>query len=211
MRPRSSQAARKAYADGARLVVTPELSLSGYPPEDLLLRPAFLRACQHTLLDCAGKLADLPGLHVVLGHPQVLDTEGDGRGDVRTRSWAVQRRVNAASVVAGGKVVATYAKRELPNYQVFDERRYFVSGREAGLPPVVVEVEGVKFGLLVCEDAWFDEPAQAARDAGAQALVVINASPFHMGQERRARAAHGGACTGGGAALALRTPHRRAG
>ena len=65
-----------------------------------------------------------------------------------------------------GKVLATYAKRELPNYQVFDERRYFVSGREAGLPPVVVEVEGVKFGLLVCEDAWFDEPAQAPERPG---------------------------------------------
>ena len=130
-------AARQAYGQGARLVVTAELSLTGYPPEDLLLRPAFARACDKALGDCAAQLADLPGLHVVIGHPQVLDASLGGRGDVRTRSWAVQKRVNAASVLSGGKVLATYAKRELPNYQVFDERRYFTSGREAGLPPVV--------------------------------------------------------------------------
>ena len=182
-------AARQAYDQGARLVVTAELSLTGYPPEDLLLRPAFVSACDKTLADCAAQLADLPGLHVVIGHPQVLDPALGGRGDVRTRSWAVQKRVNAASVLSGGKVLATYAKRELPNYQVFDERRYFTSGREAGLPPVVFQVDGVRFGLLICEDAWFDEPAQVAAQAGAQALLVLNASPFHLGKggEREAR------------------------
>jgi NAD+ synthase (glutamine-hydrolysing) len=85
--------------------------------------------------------------------------------------------------------VATYFKRELPNYQVFDERRYFESGRDAGYGPVVFEVGGLRFGLLVCEDAWFDEPAQTALDAGAQVLCVINASPFHLGkvEEREQR------------------------
>ena len=176
--------ARLAYANGARLVVTPEMALCGYPPEDLLLRPAFMDACDVQVQVLAQALADLPDLHLVLGHP----VAGPGV-DQRTRSWSVPRWLNAASLVQGGAVRATYAKRELPNYQVFDERRYFVSGREAGLGPVVVEVLGWRVGLLVCEDAWFDEPAQAALSQGAQALVVINASPFHAGKrgERETR------------------------
>lgn len=169
--------ARQAYADGARLVVTPEMALCGYPPEDLLLRPAFLQACEDAVAQIARELADLPGLSLVLGHPQRLDKPG-----VRTRSWSVPRLLNAASVLQEGALKATYAKRELPNYQVFDERRYFISGREAGLGPVVVDVQGWRVGLLVCEDAWFDEPAQAAAALGAQALVVLNASPFHAGK-----------------------------
>jgi NAD+ synthase (glutamine-hydrolysing) len=87
--------------------------------------------------------------------------------------------------------VGTYAKRELPNYQVFDERRYFVSGRDAGFGPLVIEVDGTRLGVLICEDAWFEEPAQAACAQGAQALLVLNASPFHAGKavEREARMA----------------------
>ena len=172
------QAARLAHAQGARLVLTPELGLCGYPPEDLLLRPAFMQACAEALADCARALADLPGLFVVVGHPHQF---GD-RGDVRSNSVSVPQRFNAASVLSGGQVVATYCKRELPNYQVFDERRYFASGRDAGLPPVVFEVEGLKFGLVICEDAWFDEPGRAAKAAGAHVLCVINASPFHLGK-----------------------------
>ena len=167
-------AARQAHAQGAQLVVTPELALCGYPPEDLLLRPAFMQACDAALQDVARGLADLPGLHVVVGHPQSL-----AGGDVRTPSVTVHRRLNAASVVHAGQVLATYAKRELPNYQVFDECRYFVSGRDAGLQPVVFDVAGRRVGLLICEDAWFDEPGRAAREAGADVLVVINASPYH--------------------------------
>ena len=170
-------AARQAHAQGARLVVTPEMALCGYPPEDLLLRPAFMQACEQTLKQVAQELADLSDLHLVIGHPQM----GPG-DDLRTRSWSVPRRLNAASLLRAGQVVATYAKRELPNYQVFDERRYFIGGREAGLGPVVVDVLGWKIGLLVCEDAWFDEPAQAAQALGAQAFVVLNASPFHAGK-----------------------------
>ncbi len=178
---------RRAHADGARLVLFPELSLCGYPPEDLLLRPAFMQACADALAGCAKALADLEGLHVVVGHPHQF---GD-RGDVRSKSVAVQQRYNAASVLTGGRVLATYCKRELPNYQVFDERRYFASGRDAAQPPVVFEVEGIRFALLICEDAWFDEPADAAKAAGAQVLCVLNASPFHLGklEEREQRMA----------------------
>jgi NAD+ synthase (glutamine-hydrolysing) len=178
---------RQAHGQGARLVLTPELSLCGYPPEDLLLRPAFMRACAEALADCAAALADLQGLHVVVGHPWQQETPGG----IRSRSLAVQARFNAVSVLSEGKVLATYAKRELPNYQVFDERRYFASGRDAGLGPVVFEIEGLKFGLNICEDAWFDEPARAARAAGADVLCVLNASPFHLGKpaEREERMA----------------------
>ncbi len=177
--------ARRAHSQGARLVVTPELSLCGYPPEDLLLRPAFMQACRDALADCATALADLPGLHVVVGHPHQFAHQAD----VRTKSHAVPRRYNAASVLSDGCVIATYCKRELPNYQVFDERRYFASGRDAGLRPVVFEVDGLRFGLAICEDAWFDEPARSAKAAGAQVLCVLNASPYHLGkvEEREAR------------------------
>lgn len=180
-------AARRAHAQGARLVLFPELALCGYPPEDLLLRPAFMRACAETLAGCAASLADLQGLVVVVGHPHQF---GD-RGDVRSKSVAVQQRFNAASVLAAGQVIATYCKRELPNYQVFDERRYFLSGRDAGHPPVVVDVGGLRFGITICEDAWFDEPARVAKEAGAQVLCVLNASPFHLGKhaEREQRMA----------------------
>ena len=181
------QAARSAYAQGARLVLSPELGLCGYPPEDLLFRPAFMAACAAALDECARELADLPDLFVVVGHPH----QWAGQTDVRSKSWAVPQRFNAASVLHAGQIVATYCKRELPNYQVFDERRYFVSGRDAGLPAVVFEVQGLRFGLSICEDAWFEEPARIAKEAGAQVLCVLNASPFHLGkaEEREQRMA----------------------
>ena len=187
-------AARRAYAEGARLVVAPELALSGYPPEDLLLRPAFMRACADALAKLAAELADCEGLHLVVGHPHQFGE----RGDVRSKSVVVQARFNAASVLSGGRVIGTYCKRELPNYQVFDERRYFVSGRDAGQSPLVFEVQGLRVGLLICEDAWFDEPARAAVAAGAQLLCVINASPFHLDKsgEREERMAQRARATG---------------
>ena len=164
------RSARAAYQRGARLVLTPELSLCGYAAEDLFLRPAFIAACDDALNSIALALADLKDLHVVVGHP--------AGGDRRTRSVSVPERFNMASVVSGGQVVAAYAKRELPNYQVFDERRYFVPGHT----PCVFDVAGVRVGLLICEDAWFEQPAQEAKAAGAQLLAVINASPFHVGK-----------------------------
>ena len=178
-------AARQAHAGGAALMIAPELALSGYPPEDLLLRPAFMDACERELHALASELASFEGLTVLLGHParsSVVASE-------RTRSVAAPVCFNAASVLARGRVRATYCKRELPNYQVFDERRYFVGGRDAGLPPVVFDAGGRRFGALICEDAWFDEPAASAVAAGAQVLCVLNASPFHLDKagEREAR------------------------
>ncbi|MCG3188503.1 MAG: Glutamine-dependent NAD(+) synthetase [Burkholderiaceae bacterium] len=182
-----AEAARAAHAGGAALMIAPELALSGYPPEDLLLRPAFMDACEQQLAALAVELAPLQGLSVLLGHPARSRTVVVAR----TRSLAAPVCFNAASVLAQGRVQATYCKRELPNYQVFDERRYFVSGREAGLAPVVFDAGGRRFGVLICEDAWFDEPAAAAVSAGAQVLCVLNASPFHLdkGEEREARMA----------------------
>ena len=181
-----AEAARAAWQQGARVALAPELGLCGYPPEDLLLRPAFLRANAAALESLADVLADCAGLHLVVGHPwdggADRQAQGDHEDDLRSKSVSVPRVFNAASVLAGGRVAATYCKRELPNYQVFDERRYFVSGRDAGLAPLVFEAGGVKFGVLICEDAWFDEPAQLAKAAGADMLCVINASPFHLGK-----------------------------
>ena len=167
-------AARRAFAKGARLLITPELSICGYAAEDLFLRASFISACEQAVDTIRLSLADLKGMHVVVGHPSGHDE--------RSRSVAVSLRFNMASVLCEGKVVASYAKRELPNYQVFDERRYFKPGAQ----PCVFEVQGVKVGLLICEDAWFEQPAADVKAAGAQVLAVINASPFHMGkaQER---------------------------
>jgi NAD+ synthase (glutamine-hydrolysing) len=172
-------ASQAAYAQGARLVLTPELSICGYPAEDLLLRPAFIAACDDAVKTVARELAGLKGLHVVVGHPT--------GGDIRSKSVAVPHRFNAASVLSEGRVIETYAKRELPNYQVFDERRYFTPGQGT----CVFQVEGVSVGLLICEDAWFEEPALLARESGAELLAVINASPYHIGKsgERLARMA----------------------
>ncbi|MDD0838098.1 NAD+ synthase [Curvibacter sp. HBC61] len=172
-------AAQTAHAQGARLVLTPELSICGYAAEDLYLRPAFMAACDDAVKQVADALAGLKDLCVVVGHPL-----GDHE---RARSVSVSRRFNAASVLSEGRVLATYRKRELPNYQVFDERRYFTPGDR----PCVFEVQGVRVGLLVCEDAWFDAPARSSREAGAELLAVINASPFHVGksQERLERMA----------------------
>ncbi len=167
-------AAHQAHAQGARLLLTPELSLCGYAAEDLYLRPAFMRACDDALKSLAAQLAGLQDMCVVVGHPQ-----GD---DQRGTAVSITQRFNCASVLREGQVVATYAKQELPNYQVFDERRYFAPGSktcvfEAGPAHALVRV-----GLLICEDAWFAGPALAAKAAGAQLLAVINASPFHLGK-----------------------------
>ena len=167
-------AAQQAHAQGARLLLTPELSLCGYAAEDLYLRPAFMRACDDALKALTHQLAGLKDMTVVVGHPQ--------GGERRTPSVAVQERFNCASVLREGQVIATYAKRELPNYQVFDERRYFVPGNGVCVFEAGEAGARVKVGLLICEDAWFDEPAQLAQAAGAQVLAVINASPFHLGK-----------------------------
>ncbi|MHA7601900.1 NAD+ synthase [Alicycliphilus sp. T452] len=163
-------AARQAHAAGARLLLTPELALCGYAAEDLYLRPSFLSACEQALAGLAAATAALPGLTLVVGHPQrVRHAVGEGgRGLCH----------NAASVLRAGRIEHTYAKQYLPNYEVFDERRYFVPGDGS----CMFEVEGVRMGLLICEDAWFPGPARGARQAGAQMLLTLNASPYHLGK-----------------------------
>ncbi|MEY4882922.1 MAG: hypothetical protein RIS34_776 [Pseudomonadota bacterium] len=167
-------AAQTAYADGARLLLTPELSICGYAAEDLFLRPAFITACDDAVKTVVRELAGLKGMTVVVGHPT--------GGDNRTKSTAVQHRFNAASVISEGRVLETYAKRELPNYQVFDERRYFTPGKGVCVFQAGEGADRVSVGLLICEDAWYEEPARLAKEAGAELLAVINASPFHVGK-----------------------------
>ena len=115
---------------GATLLVTPELSLCGYPPEDLLLRSDFLHACNIALTELSLSLADIePNISVIVGHPHQVG----------------EACYNAASVLQGGNIVATYHKHALPNHSVFDEKRYFTSGEEA----LVFTHEGIKIGLLI--------------------------------------------------------------
>jgi NAD+ synthase (glutamine-hydrolysing) len=152
--------ARRAAVQGADIVLTPELSLAGYPPEDLLLRHSFYAKTAEQFEALAADLADLKDVHVVVGHP-VLH-EG--------------KRYNAASVIVNGKLVGSYRKHDLPNDTVFDEKRYFSSSNQ----PLVFEVKGVRFGINICEDTWFAHAPARAREAGAQVLLVPNGSPFHM-------------------------------
>jgi NAD+ synthetase len=147
--------ARDEY--GADLVLFPELALSGYPPEDLLLRPSFLADCEAALQRIA---AGTQGIVAVVGWPQA--------------AGAVV--YNAASVLRDGRIASTYRKRELPNYAVFDERRYFDVDPDG--EDCVFEVDGVRVGLVICEDLWFAEPVASTSAKGAQLLLVPNASPF---------------------------------
>ncbi len=175
------EAAETAHAQGARLLLTPELALCGYAAEDLLLRPAFIDACDDALKQVLAETAHLKGLHVVVGHP--ARSHGEGDGALKQRSVQAASLYNAASVICDGSVLHTYAKRELPNYQVFDERRYFVPGQGSCVFELPQEGgRALRVGLLICEDAWFEAPAEDARRAGADVLVVINASPFHAGK-----------------------------
>ena len=175
-------AARQAHAAGAQLLLTPELSLPGYAAEDLYLRPQFLTACDDALNWLVAQTASLKNLAIVVGHPWRVSGEG-----LRTHSVALPACYNAASVLRNGRIEQTYAKQCLPNYQVFDERRYFIPGTEVGL----FDVAGTTVGLLICEDAWFEAPAKAAVEAGADVLAVINASPFHLGKSQQREAAMG--------------------
>ncbi len=127
------EAAATAHAQGAHLLVTPELALCGYAAEDLYLRPGFLDACDDALDQVALGTAGLTGLTVVVGHPARSLSVGAG---LRTRSVSVPRLYNAATVLRHGEKLHTYAKQALPNYQLFDERRYFTPGKT----PCVCEV-----------------------------------------------------------------------
>ncbi|MDO8694973.1 MAG: NAD+ synthase [Sheuella sp.] len=156
------EAARAAYDAGAQILLTPEMVLTGYPPEDLLLRPAFIEENERVLTGLCTDLAQFADLHVVVGH-------------VRQTSLGL---MNAASVFCNGALAGSYFKRELPNYSVFDEKRYFSAGSE----PFTMTVAGVTFGINICEDSWFDSAPQAAAEQGARCLLVLNASPFNVGK-----------------------------
>ena len=151
------QSATEAKARGAQVLLTPELALCGYPPEDLLLRPDFYRACKEALEQLAQAVE---GIALIVGFPE--EYEG--------------RRYNAAAVIENGQKIAVYRKIRLPNYQVFDEKRYFDAGSEA----CVVTLVGVRCGINICADIWESGPAEAARHAGAELLLVLNASPCHL-------------------------------
>jgi len=154
--------ARQARADlGADLVLFPELSLSGYPPEDLLFHRGFRRQIESGLAKVREEVQDIS---VMLGLPE----------------YAGNAIYNSAALISGGAVAALYRKAELPNYKVFDEKRYF----QAGAQPTVVDVDGFRCGMLVCEDVWEPEPAQLARADGAELLIVINASPYEIHKQR---------------------------
>lgn len=141
------------------LVVLPELTLTGYPPEDLLLRPELTERTSAAL----GKIAAATrGISLILGYPKA----------------AVGGLFNVAGLVSDGQIVAEYAKQLLPNYSVFDEKRYFQSGHT----PCVLEFKGIRIGLTVCEDIWEEGPTRQAVEAGAEMIVNINASPFHLGK-----------------------------
>ena len=155
-------AAHRARAElGADLVMFPELALSGYPPEDLLFHRGFRRQVEAGL---ARVCAEAGEAAVLVGFPEY------------TRAGIY----NSVALIAGGETLAIHRKAELPNYKVFDEKRYFRPGAQ----PTVAELKGFKVGLLVCEDIWERESAQLARAAGAQLLAVINASPYEIHKQR---------------------------
>ncbi|HDS1038848.1 TPA: NAD+ synthase [Stenotrophomonas maltophilia] len=171
--------AREEY--GAELVMFPELAVSGYPPEDLLLRPGFLYECEQAMTRIA---AACRGITAVVGWPQA--------------AGAVV--YNAASVLRDGLVERTYRKRELPNYAVFDERRYFDVDPDGG--SCVFDVNGVPVGLLICEDLWFAEPLADTVREGAQLVVVPNASPYERGKHAQRDAVLAARTRESGAAIA---------
>jgi NAD+ synthase (glutamine-hydrolysing) len=159
-------AARQARADlSADLVLFPELSLSGYPPEDLLFHRGFRRQIEAGLAKVREEAQDIS---MMVGFPE----------------YAGPAIHNSAALISGGLIAAVHRKAELPNYKVFDEKRYF----QAGAQPAVVDIRGFRCGLLVCEDIWAPEAAQLARSAGAELLVVINASPFEIHKQREREA-----------------------
>ncbi len=143
------------------LLVFPELTLSGYPPEDLLFHGGFRQAIDRAL---ASVRDSVHGMGVLVGYPEYVG----------------QDIYNSAALLCDGELLANHRKRELPNYKVFDEKRYFRAGSEA----TVVEHRGFRIGLLVCEDIWECDAARQARDAGAELLIIINASPFEVHKQR---------------------------
>jgi len=158
-------AARARDELGADAIVFPELTLTGYPPEDLLLRPGLYPRVVAALQDIRRQAK---GIDVVIGHPA---EEPDGL-------------LNAASLLRDGRTIASYFKQQLPNYSVFDEKRYFVPGYQ----PCLVDIKGVPVGITICEDIWLPGPVQQAAKAGAQLILNLNASPYHVHKQEEREA-----------------------
>lgn len=154
-----SALALDAKSKGADIVVFPELSLIGYPPEDLLLRPTLSERVKEAM----SELAKIEGIVIILGYPHI-DQNGT---------------FNSAAILQGGSQKGFYHKQCLPNYGIFDERRYFTEGYNQ----VLFDYKGITIGLLICEDIWHDAPIQALKNEGADLVVVLNASPFEMGKQ----------------------------
>ena len=153
----ANQARDEHHADA---IVFPELTLTGYPPEDLLLRPGFTMAALHGLEQVKQSIS---GIDVVMGYP-IQESGG---------------LYNAASLIRDGKIIASYHKQHLPNYSVFDEKRYFVAGQDA----CVVDIKGVPVAITICEDIWSPSPIQQAASAGAKLMLNLNASPYHINKQ----------------------------
>ncbi|MET0054958.1 MAG: nitrilase-related carbon-nitrogen hydrolase, partial [Candidatus Thiodiazotropha sp. 6PLUC10] len=141
------------------VIVFPELAITGYPPEDLLLRSHFIQRVERAIELIR---SSVPEICLVIGYPRF--SEG--------------KLFNAAGVLYGSEVIAEYEKHKLPNYSVFDEKRYFTPGQEA----VVFDLKGIQVGVTICEDIWEEEPVALSRAAGAQLILNLNASPFHIGK-----------------------------
>ena len=155
--------AEQAREQGAGLIVFPELALTGYPPEDLLLRPSLALRVEQALQ----QLQTVEGIVMVVGYPD----QQDGKC------------FNAAAVIANGKIRGTYHKQHLPNYGVFDEQRYFTAGHR----PVMFDFAGQRIGLLICEDLWDEQPIAQLKQHGATLVLVLNASPFELGKHSQRR------------------------
>lgn len=158
-----ADAIESARNDAADVVIFPELALTGYPPEDLLFRPTFIKKVEDSLQQIAQLSKNIT---TIIGAPVFRN----------------EKLFNMACVLRDGKTITEYAKQHLPNYRVFDEKRYFNKGKENG----IIDINGHQVGLLICEDIWKKQPAKKAKAAGAECLLVLNASPFRAGktQER---------------------------
>jgi len=154
---------QKACANAVDALIFPELVLTGYPPEDLLLRPSLALRIEKALEKCC-KATVNQSVFLVIGYP----------------AWRDGALYNCAGVIAAGSLQAEYRKQCLPNYQVFDEKRYFAAGSSA----CVFDFKGTRTALTICEDIWFPEPMQQAKKAGAQLMININASPYHIDKQK---------------------------
>ena len=153
----------------AQAIIFPELTLTGYPPEDLLMRPGLHSAVTQSLNDIKSQVN---GIDIILGYPEkTVKQKGDPSSGVL---------FNTAAVIRDGEVVAEYHKCELPNYGVFDEKRYFTEGAD----PCVVDIGGVPVGITICEDVWVPENIQKSKQAGASLIVNLNASPYRIQKSR---------------------------